>query len=754
MKKVLAFFILIIGFSLAGFASPQLSNMTSNVTELWLGNSIQFSASCLSENNTVTSVWAVLDQGGININYNNVSNVYTASFTPVSAGNYTGTVFCKDNASSVSNSTIQAFSVKEFSVNILSPSEKVVKYPDDELEVNISIKKDSVAIVNGFTLEAYLSGNLQTISSQTFSNNIWTLKMKIPSSYSGLYDLKIVGKYSEASLGSISDYESKQGVIKVDNLLSLSIDSMDSDKIRGGETIVLYAKAYYKGFLLSNLTKEMFSVNTDFKISELAQSGDRYSIRIALPAYDPGEYSVKLKLSYSGSSAESSKSIVYPVFFTGSFVDSKNKPLQGSMVFTKGFDVSKQSISGSTTFQLPKGKYDITIRVTGLEAAFEGVSIENHTEDLINLQYLDEIDFASLKISSGFAMEFKQSFDSLDLDVSYDDSKISDETNQQVYTCRNWNFGAKKCNSGWEEIKAIFDTVGNRVKIHTDHLSAYVIGERANVSLTVKTDKESYYLAESIKVSGQIKDSSGNVLKDASMTINLDSKNEIVKSDDNGLYSASLQAPSKDGSYTITVKAEKDIFSPITLSKKITIYRKKDATIIAPQKIETTGNGVSTSITILNSGQDKLSNLKMSISGLPQGWAVLQNDSIETLEEKEKIDIILNLTPINPKTDSYDFTISLEGDSINKNYISTLLVTDVSLKVQEIKPPENQNYLTGMLTFDVGNTDTLLIFALAGIIVVIVIVAVKKKSKNRNEILSLAKNFESEIDEKKRSKRK
>ncbi|MBI4895555.1 MAG: hypothetical protein HY831_03615 [Candidatus Aenigmarchaeota archaeon] len=754
MKKFIVFFVLILGFSLAGFASPQIANTSSNVTELWLGNSIEFSASCVSENNTVSSVWAILDQGGININYNNISNIYKATFTPVASGNYTGTIFCKDNSSSISNSSLTAFFVREFSVNILNPLVKVVKYPDDELEITSSIKKDSVAIVNGFTFEAYLSGTLQAITSQSFLNNSWILKIKIPSSYSGLYDLKLIGKYSESSLGNISKYDIKQNIIQIDNLLALSIDSIQSDKIKGGENIVLSTKAYYKGKILTNLTKDMFSINQDFKISEVAQSGDQYLIRVDLPAYSPGEYSIKLKLTHSGASVESSKKIVYPVIFTGSFVDSKLRPLDGSIIFTKGFDVSKYPISGQSTVQIPKGNYDMTVHLPGLDADFTGVSIENHTENLINFEYLDSVDLSSLKISAGFAMEFKQSFSSLELNVNYDDSKISDETNQQVYTCKNWNFGAKKCNSGWEEAKASFDIVANKVKINTDHLSAYVIGEKSNVSLTLKTDKDSYYLTEPVKVSGQIKDSLGNPLKDASITVTLDSKTELTKSDENGIYSVSILAPSKDSSYNIFVKAEKDIFSPLTLSKKLTIYKKKDATIISPQKIETTGKGVSTSISVLNSGQDSLSNLKLSISGLPSNWVVLEKNNIDSLGEKEKIDILLNITPANATTDSYDFSITLEGDSISKTQVSTLIITDVSIKVQEIIPQPSENHLTGMLTFDVTNTDTLLICGLVAIVVVVIVVAVKKKSRNRNDLLSLAKNFENEIDEKKKSKRR
>ncbi|GEM_PF-6782923 len=754
MKKFVAFFILILGFSLAGFASPQITNISSNVTELWLGNSITLSASCISENNTVTSVWAILDQGGINIDYSNVSNIYKATFSPVASGNYSGIIFCKDNSSSIANSTLGTFSVKKLIVSISIPIDKTIKYPDDELEITASIKKDSIAIINGFTFEVYLSGTIQIITSQSFLNNSWLLKIKIPTSYFGFYDLKVVGKYSESSLGNTFNYDIKQNIVQVDSLLSLGIDSIQSDKIKGGESVVLSTKAYYKGKVLTNLTKDMFSINQDFKISDMSLSGDQYLIKVDLPAYDPGEYIIKLKLLYSGSLIESTKKIVYPVIFTGSFIDSKLKPLQGNLIFTKGFDVSKYPVSGQSTVQIPKGKYDMTVHLPGLDADFIGVSIENHTENLINFAYLDAVDFNSLKISSGFAMEFKQSFESLEIEVTYDDSKISDETNQQIYTCKNWNFGAKKCNSGWEEAKGSFDVVANKVRINTNHLSAYVIGERANLSLILKTDKESYYLTEPIKVSGQIKDSSGGPLKEASITITLDNKTELTKSDENGLYSTSIVAPVKDGSYSISVKAEKDLFSPLTSSKKLTIYKKKDVTIINPQKIETTGKGVSTSITILNSGQDSLSNLKLSISGLPSSWVILDKNIIESLAEKEKIDVVLNITPINTTTDNYDFSINLEGDSINKNQPSKLVITDVSIKVQEIIPQTSNNQLTGMLTFDITNTDTLLIVALVAVVIIIVVVLVKKKSRNRSELLSLAKNFESELDEKKRSKRR
>ncbi|MCX6821888.1 MAG: carboxypeptidase-like regulatory domain-containing protein, partial [Candidatus Aenigmarchaeota archaeon] len=580
-------------------------------------------------------------------------------------------------------------------------------------------------------------------------------------STTGIFNLNVVAKYKGAETASNSNVEVK---------LPLEFDLVSIDKtwIKANDNITLTFKTMFKGSGIDLRNEYLnFLINSvDADIIEIYRSGEYSYVKISAPNLAPGNYNFGIKFTYMGFVKEITKEINYVVPISGSIIDSSNKPITTQLKFRRNTTETTfiTSSSGSYSGDLPPGIYDIEITFPNSKLTLTQVTINEFNNPIKYDNPSSQVVISGLGTGGIFVYEIAFTYSNAYLEMTYDDSKILDESRMVLYKCENWNFGRKICNADWKTVDGQIDTVRNTVKINTTSLSAFLIGYKKDLFLNFDTDKDEYSLKEIIKITGIIQDEDSKPVSGVQITANIPntSISSSTKSDDGGVFSLEFQAPDKEGDFTIFVKAEKSPFTTLNKTASIKLFKSEKITILMPDSIKVNQGGSSSMwISIVNTGQIDYSRLTLSLSGIPDDYYTMPNETEELKaggEKKISIDFkIPNDAGVASHTGK--LKVNYGNNSLEQQFILSVS-TGSDNKTVDVPIDEGFKFpsiFTGKFVFPTPGLDVLSIILIVILVFLISILLKRKKLKTeieRTEIKNTLLDIKGEIGRRPMKKRK
>jgi len=148
-----------------------------------------------------------------------------------------------------------------------------------------------------------------------------------------------------------------------------------------------------------------------------------------------------------------------------------------------------------------------------------------------------------------------------------------------------------------------------------------------------------------------------------------------------------MSTPEEEGNYTLLITVEKNPYDKFTTTSEIEVIKKRDLSILAPGTVRVKqGEESSVELSIVNTGQADLSDIIVSVEGVPDGYYSLnQKLSYLKTEEKKKVIVKFSIPENasegtfsgkfraeyggNSKEEIFGFTISAKSDEKEENPI-------------------------------------------------------------------------------------
>jgi len=419
----------------------------------------------------------------------------------------------------------------------------------------------------------------------------------------------------------------------------------------------------------------------DVDIKEIYQSGQYTYVKISVPNLQPGTYDLDIRFTYMDFIKDVHKTIDYVVPVSGNIKDSDDEAVYVQLNFRNN-ETQKTFItdgSGSYSGLIPPGIYTLELTFPNSKLILNDIMI-NEFDNPIKFDHPSaEVNIPGIGVGAIFVYEIALTYSDAYLEMKYDDSKIVDETQISLYKCENWNFGRKICNSEWRTINAEVDTVRNSVNLNTTELSAFIIGYKKNIFLDFSLDRDEYFLREVIRATGIVEDDDKKPVSDATITANIPNTgvSASTKSDNSGVFSFEFQGPNKEGDFKVVLTAEKSPFSSANSSSSIKVLRSKDLSLLIAESIKVEqGDNVSIPFEVVNIGQTDFSDLRISLTGIPEEYCSLSKTEISKLTagNQEKISMFLTIPNDASKTShTGSLQVAYNGDILEENFILTIL---------------------------------------------------------------------------------
>ncbi|MBN2202764.1 MAG: hypothetical protein JW700_01065 [Candidatus Aenigmarchaeota archaeon] len=737
MKKLLPLVILLLSVN-AAFAMPVIQDFSIDPQNPWIGTSVDMELLCTDNANmSIEQVYAQIEGPEIllpilyfsgNINYQlSLSEAYLDRI-----GTYDVTVYCKNNVSNIT-SQASSFTVSSLS-GYIGDIRPVPAYIGDTIEIDFVAEKDGARITHDVLFNVTLDGvlkNLKVVPAYDITRG-WILKLDTPGTRD-VYDVSVTMFYEGAS---VTDY----GSADVRNSIEFEIASVSKTWIKSKDNITVSVLAMDKGNMIS-LDQNDIGIKiggTSADVTGFSLQGNYYVISIMAPPLSPGSYQLEASMSHESKTYSANKQIEYAVVIDGELVDENNKAISTKIKFNQN-DINKLTVStdayGKYGGLLPPGVYDIVIDFPKSQIELSSVTLSEF-DDPINYFYGDETEIPGIRNAGLYGYEIGLDYSTLELEMDYDEGNVIDEDELKVFRCSDWSMGKQACSDEWEEIGYDIDMIRNNVRITASGLSAFVIGEVKSLKSVFSTDKKEYNLDETIKVSGITKDEDGDVVGNTTVFVAIKNTQEsiTVKSDDNGVFSVELDVPKNEAEYVVSVDARKEPYSAFNGETKISVVKSKSVFIDFPETVRIERGGSSSyNFTIVNDGQDDLTEMLLYLEGISQDYYTLQPDTI-SLKVGESRDITLDISiPVYMETGIRSVTLKSENNEITQELVFGLNVFETG--EQETVP--TTGLATGFTLPQISYYELAFVGIFAAVCFSLAILLKKrKKFSNRGEIRS------------------
>jgi len=611
---------------------------------------------------------------------------YWVNFTPPRTPPLLGTykVFCSDGAT---NSSQVTFRVSSLNVSIMDYPNNVYLGNPIMLQAKVTEKSDAEQIISG-GVDFKLSLNSKNVpinpDATFFFNGKWTITteaLSLTGFSPGSHKLLLEATYKANKV-----YDERN--VDVKPPMEFELISIDKTWVRSNDNITFTFKALYEGNLFE-FKKEYLRIwidSIDVEIKELYQSGIYTYVKTSVPNRQPDTYDLDIRFTYMDFIKDIHRTIDYVVPVSGTVKDSDDKAVYVQLNF-RNDQTQKMFVtdsSGSYSGFIPPGIYTLELTFPDSKLILDDIMI-NEFDNPVKFDHPStEVNIPGIGVGAIFVYEIALTYSDAYLEMKYDDSKIVDENQISVYRCENWNFGRKICNSVWEIVDAEVDTVRNYAKLNTTELSTFVIGYKKNLNLDFDVDKEEYFLREIIKIIGIVEDNDKKPVSDSTVTVNIPNTDIAVstKSGDTGVFSMEFLGPDKEGVFTLNLKAEKPPFSSANSSKSIKILRSKQFSIVISESIKIKqGEDISIPFQVVNTGQTDFSNLKLRLTGIPDGYCILSKNEIPQLNAGNQDETFIQFKiPEDASKTSYTASLKVEwdGDSSEEQFILTILSNETN----------------------------------------------------------------------------
>jgi len=499
------------------------------------------------------------------------------------------------------------------------------------------------------------------------------------------------GTYSFTLEFSYKDLPTKiliSGNFKVEKRIKINIISPNPPYLLPNSTLVIRIDTPIQSLEVDKLSVSIGNKNAEFIL-------DGKTARISSPQLQPGEHT--LRVCYD-SFCDSAK-VLYVTKISGKILDDSNKPIFTRFTFFKnGTQVAifNTDSAGSYNIALPPDYYDLKVDFPKATVVIKDFKFEEN-EGLINHIYKDFFPVKGIRVYGFYFFEFSGDCSSIEVELKYDKSRVEDEEKMRVFYCRNWNFATSSCNSNWEYPTFSLDKVNSRVSLTLNTLSAIILGREVSLRVSCSLNKKAFYVNESAFISCLVEDEDGNVIENATVTLNFPTETKFGKTDKNGIVTLEYSIP-KEGSFNVTVYAEKVPYSKARGYISFSAERKKEIFISFPDLIKPEiGSNFSLEFSIVNTGQSDLNDIKIYLDGMPFDY-ILSKSHITKLLPGERTHILLTIyIPENSTIATYSPRIKLISKEIEytKNFGMTLIKLE--------KPQPHSGFVVKMPTLKIDS---------------------------------------------------
>ncbi len=729
-------------------------NLGLSTGSMWIGDKVNITCWATDNTTNATSMWAYVSKTGQNLTLVQMDDThFSYLYTPPLIGLYS--LYCSDGLAS---SAAQQLEVSNLSIRAVSiPSEL---YLQDSIGARVEVVKITESeekLSSGVEFKISLDSiNIDTNPDSTYyQTDQWVITTyPVTNIETKNYTLSINATYGGRTA-------SLSGSMAVKEQIDFIVTSVDKTWFTSNETITIGVRAKERGTPIvlqaSNLSFEINSISCT--VTDISKSGDIYYVKIQSPQLPSGTYELKTTFQYKGENFIDRRTVSYVVPVSGIIVDSGGRGVAAELKFISSAGQHSISTDGSGQYSgtIPSGTYDLQLTFPSSSLYLKSVSISNFQDPVKFDHVTDDASMIGIKTADVFVFEIDLTYPSVSIEMKYDDRNIVDESQIEVYRCKNWNFGRKSCSGAWEEVDASVDSIRNLVKLNSTGLSAFAIGTKKMISVSFELEKKVYYLKEIMKVRGMIEDEDGEPVPDIQVRASVKGTeaSAAATSDGLGSFSIELLAPQEEGNYSLNLRTENSPFAIFNKTVSFEVVRSKSMAIMFPDSVRVgQGDILSIEATLLNSGQTDFSNITISISGVPKEYYTLpQVDQLLAGEEKT-IKIEFSLPGDADKT-AYTAALKASADGLNaeRPFVLTV-ITGNSTQPTTSTPPfqfPDLSQLTGFSSlafteFNANYTQAAYIAALSIACFSIALIARRKKRRkvDRGEIKNLLMNIKKE----------
>ncbi|HDM05820.1 MAG TPA: carboxypeptidase regulatory-like domain-containing protein [Candidatus Aenigmarchaeota archaeon] len=594
----------------------------------------------------------------------------------------------------------------------------------------------------------------------------------------GFYDLRVVADFMQ---GKIEKVERES--VKVMQPLFIQDAYFDDDNTCNSNEIC--SKTIILDLLYSG-KKEFDSEDFDFSVyvNELekkvgvdqvictqaskASASVSCVLSVNFPALDPGSYTIDVSLTSKLEPYLKDERVLYldvVISLSGTLMDATGGIIHGAKLTFENLETGEiysrtTDALGKYSVDLLPGRYNVLLEFSNLRADLKDVKINKDTLGDIGGELIKYDSFGASGVIEGFkvtkvvVLEFGLPFEKAYLVIPYDDRYVYDENQLKVFECKNWNFGARRCVGNWSEVDSKVYPTRNRVEFNVSSLSAFVLGEKKQLSFyTLSLNKEEVNMGDTIVITGKVVDSEGKGVEGVNLEFSFPDFgiNSSTITTTGGVFSGTITAPYKDGVFKLVVRANKGPYSPAVEEKPIKVTKKGDFSIILPDVVNVIlDQPQEINLTLVNSGQLDLEKIKIRVSGISTDFFNLIPPEINLLKPNEQKKITMR----------FMFTSENCGEKCSQYYLVSLGVeatTSLGEKISKggsftvkLLPPQKPEEkeegqlnlklpsLTGLFVLPKSlNNQTNLMIVVAVILLVVAVIS-KMKIPRRREGKSLS----------------
>jgi hypothetical protein len=707
-------------------AMPQISDFAATPQSAYLGEDVVLSFTCNSTNSpiqhtNISITGPELIVPDIAVPGNLFYSITLGSDYIDRIGDFTATAYCRD--AEAETSATAAFSVASVVGGIVEVSPDAI-YTGDTVEIIFDMKKDGVPLTSSVEFALFIDGVQKDARSIVYDTRKgWVLKMDAPDS-PGSHQLKIIARYDRINVTS-------EQPITVRNPLEFTVEGFDRSSVVANDNVTVTLRAYNRGQAIAidnNLRIYLEGQELDKNITI---SGGLIYAKITMPNVAPNAYNVRAVLTYGGSEYTAMRQIQYIIPVSGRFVDG-GRAISVQIRFLQGGTERLKFITdsaGSYSGQLVPGKYDIEFTFPDATLRLNGASISYYNNS-IGYSYMTDVKVPGIAGNSVYYFSSFTSFSRATVEIPLKDM----EDDIKVFRCSL--FVDRVCKTSWTETSAYVDKAQHIVRLDVDSLATFALGYRESVDVNFNTEKKTYSVKEPIGIRGSTQDSAKNIIPNAKLDVRLG--NDVIgnlNSDSNGIFYIELQAPDVEGTYNLTVYAEK---SPYLRGEKSLVFDVQKIRALSVLFSDTVrvgaGSNLTKELTIVNTGQDDLNDVQLSMDGIPEEYYRMEKKTFNLpVGEQEKITIIFTV-PVDAGPTTLEGNIKLSSLDINKEKSFGFTIAEPSKDV----PAAGNSPATGFaFDFSLPSVDIsyiyLIVFAAAAFSFAIVM----KKVRGRTPRMSM-----------------
>lgn len=760
MKRILLIIALGLVFIPSAQAAPSIGNILIEPSVPWTGNPVTITVTC-TDTETIENVTVDISSSTIilpQLLFTFIDPDYALSvdgFYLAANDTYTAVIVCTNSLGE--NATVETQFVVSQLNGVITDHSPEDPFVGDDFTLWFELLKDGSPVTQGsIGFLAEINGAETTIEQTPFYQVGKGWKLLINSPPAGTHTIDITASFEgEEVTDSL--------VLPVQESVRFSLLSSSPSLLSHG-TLILTLEAEERGDPLpvtaGNLDIEINEV--DLGIDDIAQEGNQFTITLEQPAFVPGEYPLDITLTLDQTYTINDE-VVYGVPIEGQILDRAGSGVDVTLQFvandTGSISTFGTGSDGEYEGLLPPGTYDVTLTQGKTEITLTNVPIDEYDDPIVFYPYHD-VPLVGMAVAAFYIFETSLEFDDASLTFTYSDGDIPDESALLIFHCPLWNAGASSCSNEWVTRFPSIDIVKNTVSFSVDTFSGFVIGTGKSLDIDFTFGKSSYYLGETVDITGLLVDETNKAVSGATIDLVIEGEgiSATTTSGEGGVFSFDLSSPEKEGAFTVTLTPQLSPFATHSLSKTFTLAKSKGVFLLIPETIRLDqGQERGYDFSVTNTGQADLEDLGISITGIPEEYYEIITTTIEGIppSEERKAEIFFDI-PEDAELRTYSGRFIVAGDDVETKGIFALTILEKTPDAEVLPAPEFTVPTFSLPTFTLPTAQVIssvtpaLGYVIGGLVFVFIVLGFMKRRKTKDvqrvEVTNMLRDIKREID--------